>query len=690
MPETPIQRVLRAFPGAAEKGSIWRGRCKNHDDEHPSVDITVGSDGVVLILCRAGCETRDVLAAHGLTWPDLFPEHLKRKYGELGEIVAVYTYCDEHANPSFQSVRFQPLGGEKTFRLRRPDGTWKLGGAKLCLYRLPQVLQAKAEKLRIFVVEGEKDADNLARLGLTATTNPLGATTDAPGGKKWKREYTDTLAGTMVTIIPDNDEPGRRHAENVARSLYGRAEFIEMVNLPGLPPKGDVSDWLAAGGTREQLEDLADAADEWKPTLQPEAPPTTTGDEDGAAAAPRSRAVTLRLCDVEPEELRWLWPGRIPQRKLSLLDGDPGLGKSLVTLDLAARVSMGAEMPDGCENGLGEPAGVVLLGVEDGLGDTVVPRLQAAGADLSRIVALTGKAPITPDQPADWVTTADLGTLEDAIREVDARLLVIDPLTGFLPEGTDSHNDAQVRAALSPLCPLAERTGCAILLVRHLNKAPGGSPLYRGGGSIAIIGIARSGMVVGPDPNDTEGVGRILAMSKSNLAAPAASLAYRVEETGAGVVVQWEGEVSMTAAELLAAPKSVSPERAEVIGLLEESGKTLDAQQIAEELDWPAARVRYHLSKAAAARQIDRVGTGQYAARRQSSRPSQAHNAYSPHRSVEEEGASQQQTCEPCEDCEPVRGVSGECASNNGAGPELLFEPGPLAEQAARYWERGA
>jgi RecA-family ATPase len=260
------------------------------------------------------------------------------------------------------------------------------------------------------------------------------------------------------------------------------------------------------------------------------------------------------LSEVEPERVEWLWPGRLPLGKLAVLDGDPGLGKSAVTLDIAARVSAGLELPYGERCG---PAGVVLLSAEDGLADTIRPRLDAAEADTERIVALStmaegGKAERTIS------LTQDLTVIERAIGRVGAALVVVDPLMAFLGEKTDSHKDQDIRRALAPLAALAERTRVTVLIVRHLNKAAGGNTLYRGGGSIGIIGAARSGLVVAKDPEDSER--RILAANKHNLSRAAPSLVFRVgtAPNGAACVV-WGGTSSLNAADILREP--VDPEQ---------------------------------------------------------------------------------------------------------------------------------
>lgn len=255
------------------------------------------------------------------------------------------------------------------------------------------------------------------------------------------------------------------------------------------------------------------------------------------------------LSEVEPERVEWLWPGRLPLGKLSVLDGDPGLGKSAVTLDLAARVSAGLDLPDGGEC---DAAGVVLLSAEDGLADTIRPRLDAAGADTERIVALSTVSEGRSEGQTISIPK-DLGTVERAIARVGAALVVVDPLMAFLAEKTDSHKDQHVRRALAPLAALVERTRTAAVIVRHLSKGEGGNPLYRGGGSIGIIGAARSGLVVGVDPENPEQ--RILAANKHNLSRAARSLVFRVCSAPNGSArIHWIGASNLSAADILKAP----------------------------------------------------------------------------------------------------------------------------------------
>lgn len=276
--------------------------------------------------------------------------------------------------------------------------------------------------------------------------------------------------------------------------------------------------------------------DAWEDGRDERDPGRTGGEPERPAGLP-----FVRVADVASERVTWAWSRRVPFGKLTVIDGDPGLGKSTLLADLTARWTRGDSLPG--ETAGREPAGVVLILAEDGISDTIRPRLEVAGADLTRVVAIKG-LPIFPAQLAD---------LHATVTETRSRVIVLDPGLAFLDPELDAHNDAQARRYAAGLADLAERSGAAAIFVRHLNKAGGGTALYRGGGSIAFIATARSGLLVAPDPH--EPARRILAATKSNLCAAPATLLYRVvadgpEEPGR---VQWEGESTVSAGEALAA-----------------------------------------------------------------------------------------------------------------------------------------
>ncbi|MCL5734820.1 MAG: AAA family ATPase [Actinobacteria bacterium] len=510
-----FDKVVSLLNGAIERsGGEVSAFCPAHDDQRRSLSVTE-KEGMVLIHCHAGCRTEAIVEKIGLTMADLSPSS-KRGRKKAPIIAEAYEYRDERGELLYQVVRYEP----KAFLQRRPDGNggwkWNLGDVRRVLYRLPEVVKGIRNGDFVFVVEGEKDADTLRGLGLVATCNPGGA-------GKWRDDMSQALRGAKVVVLADNDDAGRRHAQKVVESLRGTSESVEELRLPDLPERGDVSDWVAAGGTADDLLRLVSNLE------------------------PQTQSFGVRLCNVTARSCQWLWPGYIPQGKLALLDGDPGTGKSWFCLDLAARVSAGLPMPF-CDEAR-DPAGVLILAGEDDPRDTVRPRLLAAGGDPVRVF-LPGVDPSTGIWAGGSPLQGNLEPLRRAILEMHARLIIVDPLMGFLPSNVDSHKDQDVRRVLQPLSALAAQTGATILVVRHLNKSCGTHALYRGGGTIGIIGAARVAHLLGLHPEDPNR--RVLAPIKSNVGPLSRSLTFRIEGSGETACVAWEGPSELDAQALLA------------------------------------------------------------------------------------------------------------------------------------------
>jgi hypothetical protein len=236
-------------------GEGYLTHCPAHADNNPSLSLS-DFNGKTLYKCLAGCSqtaVSEALKNRGLSLSD---NGGKPRFS----VDKAYDYQDSTGKLVFQVCRLTP----KDFRQRRPDGAggwiWNLKGVDRIPYRLPELIKADT----VYIVEGEKDADNLVALSLCATCNPGGA-------GKWRREFNQLFRGKRVIILPDNDEVGQTHSLNVAQKLHGIATSVKIVELPGLPEKGDVSDWLQGGGTAEQLQALADVASEFAPgtTLPP-------------------------------------------------------------------------------------------------------------------------------------------------------------------------------------------------------------------------------------------------------------------------------------------------------------------------------------------------------------------------------------------------------------------------------------
>jgi hypothetical protein len=540
--------------------------------------------------------------------PDQFWEY----YDRAGELVGLV-------------LRWNVAGGGKDFRplarLTADNGGpgWIIGAMPppRPLYGLRELLAGPNAVARVFVVEGEKAADAGRRVGLLTVTSAGGAS--AAHQTDWS-----PLAGRDIVLLPDNDAPGQKYAQSVLSHLVRLSPLptVRLVRLPDLPEGGDLDDFVAQrpamspddvkhavealceraaalqtgvafatetrrqgdnergrGGQGEQnrTSNLLVSPSPCLPVLSPclDRPlgspnlPTPTPQEVSMNSSPRPQPtpIVTRLEDCRSTPVRWLWHGRLPAGKLTLLAGDPGLGKSFVTLDIAARISRGQPLPHLSEEpgalGRSIPGSVILLSAEDDVSDTIRPRLVAAGADLSRITALQAVRFSDDNSQAreeSFSLASDLDVLERLITSLDnCRLIVIDPITAYLGAG-DAHNNAEMRALLAPLSELAARTSVAVLAVNHLNKGGQGPAIYRSMGSLAFAATARSVLAVLIDPYDP--AARILVSLKSNLGVNVDGMRYRIttvssaDEAGVGTmlpVVEWGATaVRMTADELLA------------------------------------------------------------------------------------------------------------------------------------------
>ena len=500
-----LQRVKQTGDGEWTASCPAPGHGQRRGDIHPSLSINRGNGAGPLLNCHAECRNEDILAGVGMSWRDFHSpkEAIRRKSSPAtSRIVATYDYTDDAGVLQYQGVRYEP----KDFKQRRPDPDrpgewiWNLKGIPRVLYRLPELKKAIAAGEMIYIVEGEKDVDNLRTIGIAATCNVGGA-------GKWKPEYSNVLRGATVIVIPDNDKVGRDHATQVYDALRGIAEYVRIVPLPGIPEKGDVSDWIAAGGTREQLKCIVAAT------------VTTTVTEEPVALYTRCAA------DVEMAKVEWLWPARLPIGKIVAVAGDPGLGKSCATNSMAATVSKGGRWP--VSGGKCDPAGVLIASFEDDPEDVTVPRLVAAGADLRNIHFLEG----VPGEEGrrSFDVTKDTDRLDVYLeRNPGIRLAIIDPISATMP-GTDSHKNADVRSALNPLREVARRRRVCVVTVTHLNKGTG-SAMHRVIGSIAFAALARVVFAVARDEQDPDGRRRLMVPIKNNLGDDRSGLSYTMEQ----------------------------------------------------------------------------------------------------------------------------------------------------------------
>lgn len=430
---------LRAGP---VRGVEHAFHCERHDDKHASLLINekkncwmcapCGGRGNAWALAAflAGVEPSNKPAVaswlrdHGLS---------TRNSGEpRAQIVETYPYTDEEGRLLYEVVRLKPKG----FRQRRPDGrewAWNMNGVRRVLYRLPEVLQA----VDVFLVEGEKDANALKTIGVTATTN-------AGGAGKWTSELTAQLqAHQHIVIIPDNDEPGRKHAQQVAAALVGKVASVKILELPGLSEKGaDVSDWLAAGGNRDQLEVLAQAAPEFRPDSRSE---------------DRNVMRFTRMGDLlteHEEEIVWLWLDHLPMCGDSLMVAKPKVGKSTWARCLCLKVSRGDDF----------------MGRKTAQGSVFYLALEEKRAEVRRHFRAMGAR---SDDPIFVFCAASpddgLAQLREAMKSEKPVLVVVDPLFRFV-RVKDGNDYAAVTNALEPLHNLARESGAHVMAVHHMGK----------------------------------------------------------------------------------------------------------------------------------------------------------------------------------------------------------------------------
>lgn len=246
----------------------------------------------------------------------------------------------------------------------------------------------------------------------------------------------------------------------------------------------------------------------------------------------------INMANVQVEEVQWLLYPLIPFGKITILQGDPGEGKTTVMLHIIAQLTKGESLAFVEEEIPYGPMNVIYQTAEDGLGDTIKPRLLDAGADCSRVLVI---------DDSEEVLTIDDDRLETALEMTDAKLIVLDPLQGYLGAGVDMHRANEIRPLMHRLSTIAEKYRCAVVLIGHMNKNSMGKTGYRGLGSIDISAAARSVIVCGRIKDDPEM--RVLCQIKNSLAPEAKAIAFRLDrDTG----FRWIGEVDVTADELMA------------------------------------------------------------------------------------------------------------------------------------------
>lgn len=509
-----VNEILHRLQGVKGGSGQWSARCPAHDDRQNSLSVAVGDDGRILLRCHAGCGVETIAGALGLSVKDLFEDKPK----ERPPVVGTYDYRDDTGKLLAQKLR----RADKSFTWRQPDSRhgW-IYSRKGVPHRL---YVAGTLDGVVYVCEGEKDADNLHKLGYDAASGADGA---GPG--KWRAEYTEQLRGLHVCVFCDNDKVGRDYAAETCNALHGVAASVRLLDLSKVWPEilehGDVSDLIAKFGSERSCEligELSMNTPEWTPA---------------APAADPTKPRLVRACDVPYEPPRWTIAPYIQRGKGTLIQADNGTGKTAFVCAIAAHVSTGRALLD---IPVETPGNVLLLSVEDDL-PVLRGRIESSGGDLDKCHFLTNAAGLSFNSPE----------VEEAVKQVQARLVVFDPLQAFMGAKVDMFRANETRPELAKLFEMCDRNDCACIIIAHTAKNTGDkSPVNRALGSVDIPAAMRSVLQIIENPdNECE---RIAVHVKCSNAPKGQSIVYTIGDRGG---VQWIGFSPMTADDLTAVVK---------------------------------------------------------------------------------------------------------------------------------------
>jgi hypothetical protein len=505
----------------------WMAFCQGHDDganrgrKSLSLRLVHDEDGrKVLVHCFAGCQASEAVAAAGLTMSDLFErEAVPRVFASKPTVVATYDYVTADGELRYQVLRYEPKG----FSQRRPDPAsphhnppaWlnNMHGVEPLLYRLDKIQQAGKARRWLCITAGEKDADRFAAFGWPATTNH--------GGEgQWKDAHTVqalAIKPQLVVILEDHDDAGMKRTARIAPAFLAAGVTVKVITaaeLGGLPPKGDVSDWLDAGHDKDELLEIIKQTRSYvAPATGKQIPTHSLSIQDGT--------------DIVRRRMDWLWPGRLARGVPTLLIGDPDLGKGLTLSDITARITTGRPWVDEpLETPPREPRHVIILSAEDPADIILEPRLHAAGADPRYYTIVNGVIGADGEERG-LSLEVDVAELNLLAEERNSAALIIDPLNAYL-SSTETNTDNKVRVSLKPLIRMIAQRNLASIALMHLGKDSDRAALYRSLGSIGFTAAARASFCVARDPADPQSLRRLFLPVKFNIGPAPRGLVFQV------------------------------------------------------------------------------------------------------------------------------------------------------------------
>lgn len=485
-----LQNVLDRLKGVHVVSGGFQAQCPcRNDDTNPSFSVSEGKDGKVIMYCHAGrCSTEQACASMGLTMSDLYPAKPKREL----EFVAKYKYVDADGTLLFEKLRYiDKASGKKEFRQRKPDGNggweYKLGDTPRVLYNLPAILKAKENSDPIWVVEGEKDADTLIKMGICATTMPNGAGT-------WLPIHTEALAGAVVEIVADKDEAGLEHAKNVYQELINAKCDVQVWTCR----KGkDVTEHLASSGALDELDvlDLTSITITQAPPVEPQSDThegraineiiDTFSRDDMSESQKINRAQLIinrtsktKIVDAgrlvpwsdfvkesDDDSYDWVIPGLIERNERVIVVAAEGVGKTMLARQVAICVGMGIHpftyQPI-------KPQTTLSVDLENP--ERIIRRtsrsIYAAAQAVSRNSKPQAHLLIKP-QGLDLLRTEDRAVLEEMLEKTQPAILVMGPLyKAFIDPGGRTSEAVAIEVARY-LDTIRDIYQCAMWLEHH-------------------------------------------------------------------------------------------------------------------------------------------------------------------------------------------------------------------------------
>ena len=513
-----INDFLAKLSNVTGSNGQFSARCPAHDDKRNSLSVSQGEDGRILVHCHAHCSVENIVSSLGLTFRDLFSELDPSycAYGAGNSEVNEFLY-----GRNLKKVKSVSADGSKTYYWQYWNGAkWENGRNSI----IPPLYKGNAGELTdniIYIVEGEKDVLTLEGIGIAAISLPDGAKS------KWHESYADELRGKSIYIIPDNDEPGRRYAANIALHLKGVAANVKVLDLRAewedIPEHYDVTDVIKSRGQEffgEMLKVLCEAS-----------PVYDYSDITEAAKEPKETDSSISslfrpLTDFEEEEARWLVKGWIPFSQITIIASDGGVGKTTVWSNIVASLSAGRPTILDNEETQREPMKVLICTTEDSIRTQLKGKLSKAGGNMENIYAMDPRA----DRNGE-LQDFHFGSkkMADWIREIKPQVVVFDPIQAFVPAELNMGSRNAMRHCMSQLGVLADDLGITFILIAHTNKRKDAYGRGRISDSADLWDFSRSVIMLGTTPDANI---RYISNEKNNYARLAETILFSINSNG--------------------------------------------------------------------------------------------------------------------------------------------------------------